>query len=121
VSYDALGGNGQDCNGTGDHARAKGVENRMTGWGKALFEVPFPTREGQTVYRNLIDAAEAGEPYAVTLGSTDPRILVQPWEMLRDRGGPLAFQGITIRRQLKGSDRRRKSLGQAVKAPAVGA
>src|SRR5688500_1195347 len=28
--------------------------------------------------------------------------------MMRDRGGPLAFQGVTIRRQLKGSDRRRK-------------
>jgi len=35
-------------------------------------------------------------------------VLAQPWEMMRDRRGPLAFQGVSIRRQLKGSGRTRR-------------
>ncbi len=36
-------------------------------------------------------------------GAEDPRLLGQPWEMMRDDRGPLAFRGVTIRRQLKGA------------------
>ncbi len=37
----------------------------------------------------------------VTLGAGDPRTQGQPWVMTRDGRGPLSFQGVTIRRQLK--------------------
>jgi hypothetical protein len=93
--------------GAGDRARARGVEGRLADWGKALFDAAFGSREGQSVYRNMMGASDAGEPCTVTIGATEANILTQPWEMMRDRSGPLAFQGVTIRRQLKGSARRR--------------
>ena len=50
-----------------------------------------------------MEAARKKQPCLVTLGAEDPAVLSQPWEMARDAKGPLTFQGITIRRQLKGS------------------
>jgi hypothetical protein len=85
--------------GAGDHVRAQAIEGKMENWGRAMFDAVFGTAEGREVYRNLMDA----EPRLLTLGATDPDILAQPWEMMRDKRGPLAFQGVTIRRQLQGS------------------
>ena len=93
--------------GAGDHARAKGVEGQLISWGHGLFGAVFGTPEGTHVYRNLMLAADAGQPCTITIGATEPEILAQPWEMMRDRRGPLAFQGVTIRRQLKKVDRPR--------------
>ncbi len=42
-------------------------------------------------------------PRLLTIGTNDPAVLPQPWEMMRDRRGPLAFQGVTVRRQLQGA------------------
>ncbi len=91
--------------GAGDHARAHGVEAKLKDWGRALFEAAFGTVEGREVYRNLMDAVKAGCPGLITLGATDPDVLMQPWEMMRDVRGPLALQGVTLRRQLKGAKR----------------
>ena len=90
--------------GAGDQARAEGLERHMQGWGHALFEALFGTPEGVQIYNNLMGAAP---PRYLTLGTTDPDVLAQPWEMARDRRGPLAFQGVTVRRQLQGSGRLR--------------
>lgn len=93
--------------GAGDHARARGIEARLNDWGKALFDEIFDTSQGTHVYRNLLEAVKSssnsGNNCLLTLGSTDPEVLLQPWEMMRDSRGPLAFQGITIRRQLRGA------------------
>lgn len=93
--------------GAGDHARAREIEAKLNDWGKALFDEVFDTSQGTHVYRNLLDAVKSssnsGHNCLLTLGSTDPEVLLQPWEMMRDSRGPLAFQGVTIRRQLKGA------------------
>ncbi|MCP4687751.1 MAG: CHAT domain-containing protein, partial [Desulfobacterales bacterium] len=89
--------------GAGDHKRADGIQSRLAGWGKALFDAVFGTVEGVNAYRNLMDREKEGFRCLVTLGAEDPRVLGQPWEMMRDERGPLAFRGVTIRRQLKGA------------------
>ena len=95
--------------GAGDRVRARQVEEQLDGWGRALFDALFGTAECREVYRNLMAAKGAR---LLTLGAEDADLLSQPWEMMRDVRGPLAFQGITIRRQLKGSRAARQfSLG----------
>ena len=95
--------------GAGDHVRAQKVNARLKEWGHALFDAVFGSREGVHVYRNLMRAVEDdGRAGLVTLGATDSDILIQPWEMMRDERGPLVFQGVTIRRQLKGAERPRR-------------
>jgi tetratricopeptide (TPR) repeat protein len=89
--------------GAGDRVRARGVEKKIEEWGRGLFNVLFDSREGDTVYRNLLDAARRRQPCLLTIGSTDPDVLGQPWEMMRDERAPLVFQGITLRRQLLGA------------------
>ena len=89
--------------GPGTRERARGVEKRIEAWGRQLFEACFGGAEGTHVYRNLLEAAKAGRPVLLTLGSNDSRFLQQPWELMRDRRGPLAFQGVSIRRQLVGA------------------
>jgi len=91
--------------GAGDLARAQGIERQMEGWGRALFDALFGTPESREVYRNLLDG---DGPRLLTLGATDADVLAQPWEMLRDARGPLAFRGVIVRRQLKGSGKTRR-------------
>ena len=69
----------------------------------------FGSGEGTQVYNNLLQAVEEGSPGCLTITGSVPEVLVQPWELLRDKRGPLALQGVTIRRQLSGAERRRKS------------
>ncbi len=89
--------------GAGDRVKAQGVEEKLKGWGKALFDSAFGTVEGTNVYRNMLDAVSAGQNVLITLGATDPEVLVQPWEMMRDTKGVLALRGVTLRRQLQGA------------------
>jgi len=91
--------------GKGDAARAQSIEHKMEGWGRALVDALFGTPESRDVYHNLLDA---DGPRLLTLGATDADVLAQPWEMLRDARGPLAFRGVIVRRQLKGSGRTRR-------------
>ncbi|MBU1750818.1 MAG: CHAT domain-containing protein, partial [Chloroflexi bacterium] len=97
--------------GAGDHVRARGVEIKLTDWGRALYDALFRTAEGVQVYNNLMAAPE---PRLLTIGAVDPDVLVQPWEMMRDPRGPLAFQGVTVRRQLQGARRPRRDLTMAL-------
>lgn len=89
--------------GYGDHARAKGIEKKIEQWGNALFKAIFGNAEATNVYRNLMDAQKKGSQCYLTIGSENPDFLSQPWEMMRDERGPLAFRGVAIRRQLLGS------------------
>jgi tetratricopeptide (TPR) repeat protein len=90
--------------GAGDHVKAQKVEAKLKEWGQALFNAAFGTAQGTNVYRNLMDAIERdGMQGLITLGATDPDVLVQPWEMMRDSRGVLALRGVTQRRQLQGA------------------
>ena len=88
--------------GAGDRARAKKIEAKLNTWGSALFNAIFGSDDGRDVYRNLLDATRGNDLCLLTIGATDPDILAQPWEMMRDRRGPLCLRGVTIRRQLRG-------------------
>jgi hypothetical protein len=77
--------------GAGDRARAQQLEARLVEWGRALFDALFGTAEGTQIYNDLMNAES---PRLLTLGSNDPAVLAQPWELLRDRRGkssPLVF------------------------------
>ncbi len=89
--------------GAGTRTRAHAVETRLDAWGSALFDAAFGTVEGTNVYRNLLAAEKDGHPVLLTLGTAEPKVLVQPWELMRDERGPLAFRGVSIRRQLEGT------------------
>ena len=89
--------------GAGDHVKAQNIEAKLKEWGRALFNAAFGTAEGTNVYRNLMEATQNGSQGLITLGATDPDVLVQPWEMMRDTKGVLALRGVTLRRQLQGT------------------
>jgi hypothetical protein len=42
--------------GAGDHQRARGIEQKLEGWGRAMFDAVFGPGEGREVYRNLLEA-----------------------------------------------------------------
>ncbi len=100
--------------GAGDRVRAAKLEQRMEGWGRALFDALFENAEGARVHMRLMDAAGAGRPASLTVGTIEPEVHVQPWEMMRDRKGPLVFRGVTIRRQLRGAGTARRLPRQAI-------
>jgi len=89
--------------GAGDHTRAGKVEANIKRWGSTLFDAVFAHRECDRVRLSLTDKVGKRQRCLLTIGETDPNILAQPWEMMRDARGPLAFRGVTIRRQLRGS------------------
>ncbi len=93
--------------GVGDLVTAQQVERRLEELGSQLDKALFGTAETRQVYNNLMGATRADNPGLLTIGSADPAVLAQPWELLRDRRGPLAFQDVIIRRQLLGADRPR--------------
>jgi hypothetical protein len=86
--------------GAGDHAAAARVADKIRDWGHAIFRAVFGSAEGTHVYRNLMDS---DPPRLLTIGANDPAVFTQPWELIRDRRGPLPFQGVVVRRQLQGS------------------
>ena len=91
--------------GEGDRVLASELELNIEKWGRELYKALFEHPEGARVHMRLMDAARARRPAILTVGSDEPDVHVQPWEMLRDRRGPLVFQGVTIRRQLRGAGR----------------
>ena len=87
----------------GEKTKAAAVERKLKGWGEALFQALFGTAEGTQVYNNFMGDPE---PRLLTIGTTDADALGQPWEMMRDMRGPVAFRGVVIRRQLQGAGMR---------------
>lgn len=92
-----------DFVGAGTRVRAQGIEAEIDTWGRQLFDACFGTAEGTNVYRNLLEAVKDRRQVLLTLGSNESNFLLQPWEMMRDKQGPLAFRGVSIRRQLIGA------------------
>ena len=88
--------------GIGDRRKANEIEKQLTSWGEAVFEALFAGREGGRLEGRIDQACAEGRRVTLTLGSDEPEFHAQPWEMLRDRRGPLVFRGITVRRQLLG-------------------
>lgn len=86
--------------GAGDRQRAGGVERQLREWGQALFAAAFGTPQAQQIYSHMQQAERRRRPCRITLGCDIPAVLQQPWELLYDARGPLAFRGITVRRQL---------------------
>ncbi|MCP4701437.1 MAG: CHAT domain-containing protein [Gammaproteobacteria bacterium] len=83
----------------GNRKRAEKLERELDAWGRDLYKALFNTAE--EVCRNLLKDAEHGG-CTLTLGCEIPEVLARPWEMLRDRRGPLVWRGVSVRRQVRG-------------------
>ena len=91
--------------GAGDYVRAHGIEVKFESWGQNLSEAIFVNRAGRKIRDGLMKAANAHSSSLLNIGASDPSVLGQPWEMMRDETAPLTFQGVTIRRQLETSSK----------------
>jgi len=107
--------------GAGDRRRAQNLEAHLKTWGETLFQTLFPTVGGMDhpLYARLMQQAEQGDRCPLTLDSQDPEVLVRPWEMAREQRGPLAFQGISLRRRPGPNDE--KPSDSAARGPTYGA
>jgi tetratricopeptide (TPR) repeat protein len=89
--------------GYGDRARAQRLEARMKEWGGRAFQALFTDPDAAEAHQRLLAAAAKDHHCLLTLATTEPDVLGQPWELVRNDRGPLACQGVTIRRQLVGA------------------
>jgi len=89
--------------------RADKVERQLDAWGAALFSAVFAQPEARVLCDRLLefhpspDRRGAGGEVErfLTIQSREPRVLRLPWELLRDRAGPLITAGISIRRHVE--------------------
>ncbi len=85
-----------------DDERAERIAEKLPNWGAALFEAVFQNnRHALRLFERFLDAAEPGR--LLTVSSSHPAILAQPWELLRDPSGTYLFHEnprISIRRRL---------------------
>ena len=79
--------------------RGDEIEAKLDDWGAALFRALFAGPEGRVLYDRLVEAKD-GERF-LTLQSPDARVLRLPWELLRDKAGPLITAGVSIRRHVE--------------------
>jgi hypothetical protein len=86
--------------GAGDRTRAGTIVPKLRTWGRALFDAAFGTPQAGQVHAHMQQAETQGRLCRITIGCDAPLALQQPWELLYDQRGPLAFRGITVRRQL---------------------
>lgn len=84
----------------GSIVRARNVEARLSEWGRALYAAVFDHADHREVLNDLL-AGPA--PRAITVATSDARILRLPWELMADKAGPLFRHDVTIRRQLEES------------------
>lgn len=89
--------------GVGDRQRAGAVEPQLRDWGRALFDAAFGSPQAQQIYDHMQQAGHQGQLCQITIGCDLPPVLQQPWELLYDARGPLAFRGVSVRRQLPAS------------------
>lgn len=82
-----------------DKDRARKVEGALPQWGKNLFEAVFD--KDAKAMRLFADFLHARDDHnTLTIDTTEPRILRLPWELLRDEGGYLFSQRVSIRRRM---------------------
>jgi len=79
--------------------RGEEIEAKLDEWGAALFRALFAGPEARVLYDRLVEAKD-GERF-LTLQSPDARVLRLPWELLRDKAGPLITAGVSIRRHVE--------------------
>lgn len=83
-----------------DKDRARKVEGALPQWGKSLFEAVFD--KDAKAMRLFADFLHARDDHnTLTIDTTEPRILRLPWELLRDEGGYLFSQRVSIRRRMR--------------------
>lgn len=86
--------------GAGDRVRAQALEARFEDWGRQLWLALFPGGEQNATYQSIHKHLDHQGRVLLSLASDHPAFLIRPWEMLRDRRGPLALRGLTLRRRL---------------------
>ena len=77
--------------------RARGIEEDLDRWGRALHDALFAAPENRALLKRLLDAPE---PRELTFATQDPVLLRLPWELMADDAGRLA-QRVSVRRQLE--------------------
>ena len=80
--------------------RARLIAARLKDWGRWLFDALFGGSEGDHRFEDLRKAREAGGAVELIVVTDDPDFHAQPWELMRDRRGPLVDRGLRWRRQL---------------------
>ena len=85
-----------------DDDRAHQVEGHLPRWGKALFDAVFrqgtePSADAMRLFERFSQSEGAR---VLTIDTVEPRILRLPWEILRDEGGYLFSEGVSLRRRL---------------------
>lgn len=81
-----------------DDDRAREVEGNLPKWGKALMDGII--QKSADVMRLFGRFSEADGEHTLTIDTTEPRILRLPWELLRDEGGYLFSERISVRRRM---------------------
>jgi len=81
-----------------DDDRAREVEGNLPKWGKALMEAII--QKSSDAMRLFGRFSEADGERMLTIDTTEPRILRLPWELLRDEGGYLFSEQISVRRRM---------------------
>ncbi|MBI5296909.1 MAG: tetratricopeptide repeat protein [Chloroflexi bacterium] len=81
-----------------DDERAREVEGKLPKWGKALMDAII--QKSSDAMRLFGRFSEADGERMLTIDTTEPRILRLPWELLRDEGGYLFSEQISVRRRM---------------------
>jgi hypothetical protein len=81
-----------------DDDRARAVEGNLPKWGKALMDGII--QKSANAMRLFSRFSEADGEKMLTIDTTEPRILRLPWELLRDEGGYLFSESISVRRRM---------------------
>jgi hypothetical protein len=81
-----------------DDDRAREVEGNLPKWGKALMDAII--QKSPNAMRLFGRFSEAQGERMLTIDTTEPRILRLPWELLRDEGGYLFSEKISVRRRM---------------------
>ncbi len=81
-----------------DDERAREVEGNLPKWGKALMDGII--QKSADAMRLFGRFSESDGERMLTIDTTEPRILRLPWELLRDEGGYLFSEKISVRRRM---------------------
>jgi len=81
-----------------DDGRAREVEGNLPKWGKSLLDAVI--QKSPDAMRLFGRFSEAQGERMLTIDTTEPRILRLPWELLRDEGGYLFSEKISVRRRM---------------------
>lgn len=79
--------------------RAQKIEQELDEWGAALFGAVFAKPEARVLCDRLLESKD--EARFLTIQSPDARVLRLPWELMRDKAGPLITAGISLRRHVE--------------------